>query len=543
MPATAARAASGSAAGPSAAASPRAATPAAAPLPAGFGIEMDADTRELSDGSLFGGSPARVLRLTGAGAAALEELRAGPARSAPARQLARRLTDAGLAHPVPPETTDRNPPANGAGQRDAVAAVTVIIPVRDRAAMLDRCLSAVGRQFPVVVVDDGSSDPARIAAVAARHGAAVGRRDVSGGPAAARNTGLAGVVTSLIAFLDSDCVPPPGWISCLAAHFTDPLVGAVAPRIVAAGPAAASQSSAARYAAACGSLDLGARAARVRPGSRVSYVPTAALLVRRAALDSVTGDGAASDRMAGTSAASSRGIFDPALRYGEDVDLVWRLNDAGWRVRYEPTVQVPHDGPASWPALLRRRFRYGTSAAPLARRHPGNLAPLVLQPWPAVTVAALLARRPLGAAAGVAAAWLDLTGAVRRAGVPADGAPAATLTAVRQTWLGIGRYATQFAAPALALTLAKPGGRSATRRLGRRAAAASLLLGPALTAYAERKPELDPVRFTLAHIADDVCYGAGVWAGCLRERTAVPLRPAISMRPVRITTPRSNGKV
>ena len=411
--------------------------------------------------------------------------------------------------------------------------------------MLDRCLRAVGQQFPVIVVDDGSADPAAIAAVTARHGAVRLRRDASGGPAAARNTGLAAAATSLIAFLDSDCVPPPGWIACLARQFGDPLVGAVAPRIVAAARPAAGQPAAARYAAACGSLDLGAGPARVRPGSRVSYVPTAALLVRRSALDSVAIDDAAipaPGHLAGPGPLSSRGVFDPALRYGEDVDLIWRLNDAGWRVRYEPSVRIPHDGPASWPGLLGRRFRYGTSAAPLARRHPGNLAPLVLQPWPAVTVAALLARRPAGAAAALAAAWLDLTAAVRRAGVPADGASAATLTAVRQTWLGIGRYATQFAAPGLALALARPGRGPAVRRLGRQAAVASLLLGPALTAYAERKPELDPVRFTLAHIADDICYGAGVWAGCLRERTAAPVRPAISVRPVRICPPQSNGK-
>jgi hypothetical protein len=90
--------------------------------------------------------------------------------------------------------------------------------------------------------------------------------------------------------------------------------------------------------------------------------------------------------------------------------------------------------------------------------------------------------------------------------------------------------------------LARPGGRSASRRLGRRAAAASLLLGPALTAYAERTPDLDPARFTLARIADDICYGAGVWAGCLRERTVVPVRPAISQRPLRVSGPPAHGK-
>jgi mycofactocin glycosyltransferase len=476
------------------------------PLPAGFCVTLDVATKQLTDGSLFGGSPARVLRLTAAGQHALTELRAGPIRSAAAAVLARRLTDAGMAHPVPPQPDP-----------DRQVDVTVVIPVRDRAAMLDRCLAAVAARYPVVVVDDGSADESAVAAVAARHGASVLRRASNGGPAAARNSGLAGMQTELVAFLDSDCTPPPGWIEGLAAHLADPLVVAVAPRIVALAP----RTAAGRYEQARGSLDLGTQAARVVPASRVGYVPTAALLVRRAALEAVAPpDGA---------------VFDPALRYGEDVDLVWRLHEAGWRIRYEPSVQVPHTGPATWSGLLARRFRYGTSAAPLARRHPANLAPLVLQPWPAMAALAALARRPAAATAATAAAWLDITSAVRRAGVPADGAPAAALTAVRQTWLGIGRYATQFAVPALAMAVAAPGRHAA----GRRAAAGSLLLGPALTGYAQQRPALDPVRYAFAHIADDVCYGAGVWAGCLRERTLVPVTPLISWRPVRIS--RTNG--
>jgi mycofactocin system glycosyltransferase len=409
--------------------------------------------------------------------------------------------------------------------------VTVIIPARDRLAMLNRCLTATGNRYPVTVIDDGSADPDAVAAIAARHGAAIRRRAANGGPAAARNTGLAEVGTDLIAFLDSDCVPPSGWVDRLARHFADPLVGAVAPRIVPiispAARHAAGRRPAVRYAAACGSLDLGPRPARVLPNSRVAYVPTAALVVRRSAMDSLAAGGPP---------------FDAALRYGEDVDLIWRLHEAGWRIRYEPSVQVAHDEPVSWTGLLERRFRYGTSAAPLARRHPANMAPLVLHPWPAVSAAALLARRPVAAMAGLAGAWFDVTTTLRRAGVPADGTPAAMVTAVRQTWLGIGRYATQFGMPALALALARPGGKSAARRWGRRAAAASLLLGPAVNTYAECKPELDPVRFTLARIADDICYGAGVWTGCLRERTLVPVKPVVSWRLLRLSGQRRHGK-
>ena len=362
-------------------------------LPQGLRIELDQDTKRLSDGSLFGGSPARVMRLTPAGTAALADLQAGPVRSAAAGQLARRLTDAGLAHPVFADPVfadpmfadavlaDAGPADAGASacsrehcdDQDDTATVTVIIPVRDRPAMLERCLTAAGNRYPVIVIDDGSADPDAIAAIAARHGAELRRRAANGGPAAARNTGLTGIGTDLIAFLDSDCVPPSGWVGRLALHFADPLVGAVAPRIVPisslASREAAGRAAAARYVAACGSLDLGPRPARVLPNSRVAYVPTAALVVRRSALDSL---------------AAGRPPFDPVLRYGEDVDLIWRLHEAGWRIRYEPSVQVAHDEPVSWAGLLERRFRYGTSAAPLARRHPANMAPLVLHPWPAV---------------------------------------------------------------------------------------------------------------------------------------------------------------
>lgn len=495
-------------------------SPALPPLPRGFSIELDADTKRLSDGTLFGGSPARAMRLTAAGARALAELQDGPVRSAGAATLARRLTDTGLAHPVPPARQPTGPHA---------LPVTLVIPVRDRTAMLDRCLAAAGREHPVVVVDDGSADPASVAAIASRHGAVLCRRDRSGGPAAARNTGLALVDTDLVAFLDSDCVPPAGWLAALAPHLDDPLVGAVAPRIVAASPAASPagrQSAAASYATACGSLDRGTRPARVMPGSRVSYVPTAALLVRRAALATVT---------------AGQDVFDAALRYGEDVDLVWRLHHAGWRVRYEPRVEVAHEIPVGWASLLARRFRYGSSAGPLARRHPASMAPLVLQPWPTAAVAALLARRPMLALAAAAGGWLDLAGLVRRAGIPADGAPAATVTAIRQTWLGIGRYATQFAAPSLVAMLGAPSGTSAARRWGRRAAVASLLLGPALTSYAQRKPRLNPAAFVLAHIADDVCYGAGVWVGSVQARTLVPITPVVSWRPLRVASTPAAG--
>ncbi len=400
-------------------------------------VVLDERVRRYAGGRVLVGAGGRVLRLTDAGAAALD---------APPPALARRLLDAGLAHPLPARAERPD--------------VTIVIPVRDRPAELDRCLAALageaaaaparsdGDAAPgggggagdpgprVLVVDDGSRDGGAIAAVCARHGARVLRRPAPGGPAAARNAALAQVGSELVAFLDSDCVAPPGWVGELAGHFDDPRVAAVAPRVLDR------------------ALDMGASPAAVTPGGRVPYVPSAALVVRRAAL----------------------GGFDEALRYGEDVDLVWRLHDRGWRIRYDPRVVVAHARPG-WgraglatssraglatsgrlglatsspaglataarvaaaldPDLLARRFRYGTSAAPLAQRHPGRLAPFVLAPVPTAVLVLLAARRPRSAALLLAGQTALLARRLRALGVPARLAPVLTVRATLDTAAGI----------------------------------------------------------------------------------------------------------
>ncbi len=473
------------------------------PLPVGFGIELDSWTRQLTPELWFGGSPVRIARLTPAGQAVWRELRPGIVTSPAAGALARYLTDTGLAHPIPPASV-------------AAQAVTVIIPVRDRAELLGRCLAALGEGQQVIVVDDGSANQQAVADVAAKHGARLIRRDRNGGPGAARNTGLAEVTSEFIAFIDSDCEPSPDWIERLAGHLADPLVAIVAPRVT--GQAAAT--AAGRYTEANGALDLGGRPGRVMPKAAVSYVPTAAVLARREALLAVASDGR---------------VFDESLRVGEDVDLIWRLHEAGWRIRYDPSVQVRHSEPASWPELMVRKYRYGTSAAPLAARHHGAVVHLALQPWPTLTVAALLARRPVLATVGFGGAVATTGYRLQQAKVPRAGLIGATIAATRQTWVGVGRFSTQFAAPVLLAGLAGPAPRSArAQRWGRRVAIGSLLLGPPLTAWAEGPRTLDPARFTLGRIADDIAYGAGVWTGCLANRTFAPLRPVVAWRPLRI---------
>lgn len=461
------------------------------PLPEGFCVVIDPSTRRLNAQLLVGGSPPRLLRLSATGAKTWPELTRGPLVSVNARTLARQLTDASVAHPRPPARP---------GRPD----VTVVIPVRDRPQMLRRCLESLKPGYPIVVVDDGSRDPAAIAAVAADFGARLLRRHACGGPAAARNTGLAEVHTELVAFLDSDCLCVDDWIERVADHFADPLVAIVAPRIV----ASPSSRPAGRFACSAGALDLGSRECRVMPGAAVPYVPTAALLARREAVAGVGG-------------------FDERLRYGEDVDLVWRLHRAGGRVRYQPEVSVQHDEPERWPDLWMRRFHYGSSAAPLGIRHPDAIAPLVLHPWPSAILAGLLLRRPSLAALIALVSALPAVRNWRRAGLPLPVAAKVAADGILQTYCAVGRYCTQFGGPLLVVALAlgagrrAPGGRRWALRL------AGLLLASPLRAASARPVQPGPARFLIAHLMDDMMYGAGVWAGCLRHRTLIPLRPRI----------------
>ncbi|GGK56100.1 glycosyltransferase family 2 protein [Ornithinimicrobium pekingense] len=91
--------------------------------------------------------------------------------------------------------------------------VSVVIPVRDDARLLERCLDALARQtvapLEVVVVDNGSRDDS--AAVARARGARVVEEPRVGIPAAAA-TGYDAAVGAVIARLDADSLPPPDWV-------------------------------------------------------------------------------------------------------------------------------------------------------------------------------------------------------------------------------------------------------------------------------------------------------------------------------------------
>ena len=483
---------------------PRPTAPGVGRLPDGFVVRLASTTKVCEGGTaLLGTSTGRYLRLRPPARARLVDGRVRVSDAASAA-LARLLLDRDLADPdlADPDFGGGATPGAADAADASVADVTVVIPVRDRPGQLARVLAALPRGVPVVVGDDGSAADAatETAEVADRHDALLLRLDPGRGPAAARNAGIDAATTAYVAFVDSDVVPEPGWLSRLAAHFEDPLVALVAPRVLGLEATEEDRGWLHRYEAVRSSLDLGPRPSGVHPHGQVAYLPSAAMMVRRSAWPG----------------------FDEDLQVGEDVDLVWRLHDAGWRLRYEPVAVVRHEHRTDVSNWLRRKVFYGTSADLLAARHGDAVAPLVVTPWTAAFAVCLLAQRrwSVPAAAGVyaTATWRlsRRLGASRRpVATSASMTAVGAVAAVWQSSAALTRHYWPLAVTAAVVS----------RRARRALAVAAVADG--LLDHHRSGTDLDPVRYVVARRLDDLGYGAGVWLGAWRGRSWRALRPAI----------------
>lgn len=468
-------------------------------LPDGFQAQVD--PRCAARGSwthLVGGSPTRLLRMSRRATDMIDVDGRITVVDEGSRQLARTLIDAGVAHPRPMF-----------GPHDDQ--VTVIIPVRDNQAGVDRLLATL-HGGDVVVVDDGSTVP-----IVVPGWVHLVRLDTNRGPAAARNHGAAVSSAEFLVFLDSDVVPladgaaPAGcagdWLTALLAHFSDPAVGLVAPRIVALPPAGSDRPPGIveRYEARFSALDMGPRESPVVPGGPLPYVPSAAMVVRRSAFLH----------------------FDAELRVAEDVDMCWRMAGAGWRMRYDPVVEVAHEHRTSLPDMLARRRFYGTGAAHLARRHGRRAAPMVMGAAVSVAMAALLTRTRLGAVVAVVAVGFAAARIRARIGpMPGRERIVAGLTG-RAVGSGLTQVAGAVCRHYWPLALL---GALMSRRL--RGLFVQVALVDAAVAWIRYRHDggrgLGPLSFAAMRRLDDLAYGAGLWQGAVAHRDPTALLPVLA---------------
>jgi GT2 family glycosyltransferase len=209
-------------------------------------------------------------------------------------------------------------------------------------------------RFEVVVVDDCSSTdmvaaidelaptlPYRIRAV---------RTPANGGPAATRNLGWQTADAELLAFLDDDCTPDPGWLEAgLSALQSHPHAGVIQGKTVA---------------------PVGVDLDQLPDWSLWRVVESASpffegcnLFSRRSALETTGG-------------------FDEEIgRYGEDTAAGWRVLEAGWERAFAADAVVVHAVETrGWRWHVRNGF-HERNVVHLAAKHPGYRKEAFWRPW------------------------------------------------------------------------------------------------------------------------------------------------------------------
>ncbi|MGH2867676.1 MAG: glycosyltransferase family 2 protein [Solirubrobacteraceae bacterium] len=228
------------------------------------------------------------------------------------------------------------------------AAVTVAVVSWNTRELLLGCLAALhgdveAGRADVYVIDNGSQDGS--AAAARRHApwAQVLLAPGNVGFGAAVNLVAAHTQSEWLAAANADVAVTPGALQRLLAAGSDPRAGAVAPRL--ALPGGDTQHSVGPLPTLPLALTFALGAHKLSPqlGDRLCletlwdperprFVPWAIgafLLLRRSAFDAIGG-------------------FDEhQWMYAEDLDLGWRLREAGWLTRYEPGALVKHAGAAA----------------------------------------------------------------------------------------------------------------------------------------------------------------------------------------------------
>ena len=219
--------------------------------------------------------------------------------------------------------------------------VSIVILTWNSVPEIEACLASLAEgvtlSHEVIVVDNGSQDQTCRLVQKTWPTVRLVRNPQNRGVAPARNQGIRLAGGEYIVILDDDTVVQPRALDCLVGYMdAQPEVGLCGPRLTTAEgelqlscrrfptlvdklarrlPSAAAQ----RMTRAAEMADWDHRTIRA-----VDYVIGACQVIRHRALHEV-------------------GLFDERIFYGpEDVDLCLRLQQAGWRVAYNPDAVVVH---------------------------------------------------------------------------------------------------------------------------------------------------------------------------------------------------------
>ena len=224
----------------------------------------------------------------------------------------------------------------------------------------------------VVVVNDGSTDTTLEIAKQFPYCRIISQENK--GLSAARNVGAEAATGEIVAYTDSDCVADPDWLTYLVAKMEQ------------------------NGLAACGGPNF--------PPPEDSLVPAAVAVSPGGPTHVLISDEVA-EHIAGCNMAFRRndllglGGFDPLYRAaGDDVDMCWRFQDAGYTIGFSPAATVWHFRRNTVKAYIGQQKGYGKAEALVYAKHPFRFNLFGQAKWLGriygdLSAALLLSRRPV----------------------------------------------------------------------------------------------------------------------------------------------------
>jgi GT2 family glycosyltransferase len=223
--------------------------------------------------------------------------------------------------------------------------ISVVVCSYNGARTIRECMEGLSRlvypNFEVIVIDDGSTDG--MADIVREYKVRLVQTP-NQGLSAARNLGMQLSTGEIVAYTDDDAFPDPHWLYYLAHTFRTTDFAAVGgPNLPPPGDGAV------------------AEAVANSPGG-----PTHVLLSEHEA-EHIPGCNMAFR----TDLLRAIGGFDPQFRTaGDDVDVCWRIQKAGYKVGFHPAAMVWHHRRKTVGAYWKQQTGYGKAEAMLHRKWP-----------------------------------------------------------------------------------------------------------------------------------------------------------------------------
>ncbi len=235
--------------------------------------------------------------------------------------------------------------------------ISVIVCTHNGERTLPACLESLATldypDYEVLVIDDGSQDTT--AEIARRFTHVRHHHQEHAGLSVARNHGAQLATGPILAYTDDDCIAHTDWLLHLSHAFVETsIVAAGGPnipppprnrieRVVAAAP--------------------GAPAHVLLDDTEAEHLPGCNLAIRKDALERIGG------------------FRTEFIAAGDDVDVCWRLREAGGRLAFVPGAMVWHHRRLTVTAYLKQQLGYGHAEALLMKAHPERFGPLGGARW------------------------------------------------------------------------------------------------------------------------------------------------------------------